>query len=113
MSQLDPNRMGRVLFDAFLAFMTKEAADTDTVDQMIDSFRILAQGKVSLTPSIPLLHSLHSLLFQPFITGDELRRELPSDQANYCMARMAPSSDPSAPHGSYDYVTFSQSLYIH
>ncbi|KAF8382532.1 atn-1 [Pristionchus pacificus] len=94
MSQLDPNRMGRVLFDAFLAFMTKEAADTDTVDQMIDSFRILAQGK-------------------PFITGDELRRELPSDQANYCMARMAPSSDPSAPHGSYDYVTFSQSLYIH
>ncbi|GMT10757.1 hypothetical protein PFISCL1PPCAC_2054 [Pristionchus fissidentatus] len=94
LSQLDPNRMGRVLFDAFLDFMTKENADSDTVEQMIESFRILAQGK-------------------PFITGDELRRELPTDQAHYCMDRMAPSSDPSAPHGAFDYVTFSRSLYIH
>jgi actinin alpha 1/4 len=43
---LDPNRMGRVPFDAFLDFMTKETADTDTIEQMIDSFRILAGGKV-------------------------------------------------------------------
>lgn len=39
--------MGRVPFDAFLDFMTAENADSDTVEQMIDSFRILASGKVS------------------------------------------------------------------
>ncbi|CAI4225155.1 unnamed protein product [Auanema sp. JU1783] len=94
LSQVDPNKMGRVPFDAFLDFMTAENADSDTVEQMIDSFRILAAGK-------------------PFITSDELRRELPPDQASYCMARMAPSQDPQAPHGSYDYVTFSRSLYNH
>ncbi|KAK5977490.1 Alpha-actinin sarcomeric [Trichostrongylus colubriformis] len=93
LSHVDPNRMGRVPFDAFLDFMTAETADSDTVEQMIDSFRILAAGK-------------------PFITGDELRRELPADQAAYCMQRMAPFNDPQAPPGSYDYVTFSRSLYF-
>ena len=47
MAHVDPNRMGRVPFDAFLDFMTAENADSDTVEQMIDSFRILASGKVS------------------------------------------------------------------
>ncbi|VDL78793.1 unnamed protein product [Nippostrongylus brasiliensis] len=49
--------------------------------------------------------------FFPFITAEELRRELPADQAAYCMQRMAPSHDPQAPSGSFDYVTFSRSLY--
>ncbi|VDO19080.1 unnamed protein product [Heligmosomoides polygyrus] len=62
LSHVDPNRMGRVPFDAFLDFMTAETADSDTVEQMIDSFRILAAGK--------------------------------------------------APPGSFDYVTFSRSLYF-
>ncbi|WKY10243.1 hypothetical protein Q1695_002526 [Nippostrongylus brasiliensis] len=92
LTHVDPNRMGRVPFDAFLDFMTAETADSDTVEQMIDSFRILAAGK-------------------PFITAEELRRELPADQAAYCMQRMAPSHDPQAPSGSFDYVTFSRSLY--
>lgn len=47
LSVLDPNRMGRVPFDAFLDFMTRETADADTAEQMIESFRILASGKVS------------------------------------------------------------------
>ncbi|VDL80879.1 unnamed protein product [Nippostrongylus brasiliensis] len=46
LTHVDPNRMGRVPFDAFLDFMTAETADSDTVEQMIDSFRILAAGKV-------------------------------------------------------------------
>lgn len=49
--------------------------------------------------------------FQTFITADELERELPRDQAAYCMARMAPSREPGAPPRSFDYVTFSRSLY--
>ncbi|EFP05872.1 CRE-ATN-1 protein [Caenorhabditis remanei] len=92
LAHVDPNRMGRVPFEAFLDFMTKENSDQDTVEQMIDSFRILASGK-------------------PFITADELERELPRDQAAYCMARMAPSREPGAPPRSFDYVTFSRSLY--
>lgn len=45
---LDPNRMGRVPFNVFLDFMTHEAGDADTVEQMIESFKILAGGKVSI-----------------------------------------------------------------
>lgn len=51
---LDPNRGGRVAFDAFLDFMTRETADLDTADQIIESFRILAAGKVALSFSCPL-----------------------------------------------------------
>lgn len=48
LSVLDPNRMGRIPFNAFLDFMTREAGDADTVEQMIESFKILAGGKVSI-----------------------------------------------------------------
>lgn len=45
-SLLDPNRTGRIPFDAFLDFMTRETADTDTAEQIVESFRVLAAGKV-------------------------------------------------------------------
>lgn len=38
--------IGYVHFDAFLDFMTRESTDTDTAEQVIDSFRILAGDKV-------------------------------------------------------------------
>lgn len=44
---VDPNTTGYVHFDAFLDFMTRETTDTDTAEQVIDSFRILAGDKVS------------------------------------------------------------------
>lgn len=94
LSVLDPNRMGRIPFDAFLDFMTRETGDADTVEQMIDSFRILAAGK-------------------PYITVEEIRRELPTDQAEYCLERMSSFRSTNAPPGSYDYVAFSRSLYSH
>lgn len=43
---MDPNSTGYVHFDAFLDFMTRETTDTDTAEQVIDSFRILAGDKV-------------------------------------------------------------------
>lgn len=43
---VDPNSTGYVHFDAFLDFMTRESTDTDTAEQVIDSFRILAGDKV-------------------------------------------------------------------
>ncbi|KAL0829240.1 hypothetical protein ABMA28_004065 [Loxostege sticticalis] len=89
---VDPNNTGYVSFDSFLDFMTRESTDTDTAEQVIDSFRILAGDK-------------------PFITAEELRRELPPDQAEYCVARMPPYRGPGAPPGALDYMAFSTALY--
>ncbi|XP_032517956.1 alpha-actinin, sarcomeric isoform X1 [Danaus plexippus] len=89
---VDPNNTGYVSFDAFLDFMTRESTDTDTAEQVIDSFRILAGDK-------------------PYITADELRRELPPDQAEYCVARMPPYRGPNAPPHALDYMAFSTALY--
>lgn len=46
LAAVDPNSTGYVHFDAFLDFMTRESTDTDTAEQVIDSFRILASDKV-------------------------------------------------------------------
>ncbi|KRY29804.1 Alpha-actinin, sarcomeric [Trichinella spiralis] len=89
---VDPNRTGRVQFDAFLDFMTRETLDMDSSEQVIESFRVLANGK-------------------PFITAEELRHELPPDQAEYCVQKMPAYRGPGAPPGSFDYVSFSHQLY--
>ncbi|XP_063696154.1 alpha-actinin, sarcomeric isoform X1 [Culicoides brevitarsis] len=89
---VDPNSTGYILFDAFLDFMTRESTDTDTAEQVIDSFRILASDK-------------------PYILPDELRRELPPDQAEYCIQRMPPFKGPGAVPGALDYMSFSTALY--
>lgn len=47
MAIVDPNNTRHVTFQAFLDFMTRETADTDTAEQVMDSFRILAGDKVS------------------------------------------------------------------
>ncbi|XP_010222660.1 PREDICTED: alpha-actinin-1 isoform X5 [Tinamus guttatus] len=92
MSIVDPNRMGVVTFQAFIDFMSRETADTDTADQVMASFKILAGDK-------------------NYITVDELRRELPPDQAEYCIARMAPYHGHDAVPGALDYMSFSTALY--
>jgi len=92
MSIVDPNHSGHVTFDAFLDFMTRETTDTDTAEQVMSSFRILAGDKA-------------------FITADILRRELPPDQAEYCIQRMAPYTGHDAPPGALDYTSFSTALY--
>lgn len=48
MSIVDPNRMGVVTFQAFIDFMSRETADTDTADQVMASFKVLAGDKVLL-----------------------------------------------------------------
>uniref|UniRef100_A0A8C4SR07 Actinin, alpha 1 n=1 Tax=Erpetoichthys calabaricus TaxID=27687 RepID=A0A8C4SR07_ERPCA len=92
MSIVDPNRMGMVTFQAFIDFMSRETADTDTADQVMASFKVLAGDK-------------------NYILAEELRRELPPDQAEYCIARMAPYSGPDAVPGALDYMSFSTALY--
>nr|XP_014348540.1 PREDICTED: alpha-actinin-4 [Latimeria chalumnae] len=92
MGIVDPNNAGVVSFQAFIDFMSRETTDTDTADQVIASFKILAGDK-------------------GYITADELRRELPPDQAEYCIARMAPYRGPDAMPGALDYISFSTALY--
>lgn len=43
---VDPNATGIVSFQSFIDFMTRETADTDTAEQVVASFRILAADKV-------------------------------------------------------------------
>ncbi|XP_013386575.1 alpha-actinin isoform X1 [Lingula anatina] len=92
MSIVDPNGTGRVTFDAFLDFMTRETTDTDTAEQVMQSFKILAGDK-------------------PYITAEILRTELPPDQAEYCIQRMAPYSGVDSTKGALDYTSFSTALY--
>merc|ERR1719402_1530199 len=92
LSIVDPNASGYVQFDCFLDFMTRESTDVDTAEQVIDSFRILAADK-------------------PYILPEELRRELPPDQAEYCIQRMRPYSGMDAVQGALDYMSFSTALY--
>ncbi|KAI1886942.1 hypothetical protein AGOR_G00200960 [Albula goreensis] len=92
MSLVDPNGSGVVSFQSFIDFMTRETADTDTAEQVVASFRILAADK-------------------PYILVEELRRELPPDQAEYCIMRMPPYTGPGKVPGALDYTSFSTALY--
>lgn len=92
MSLVDPNNTSYVTFDSFLDFMTRESTDRDTEEQFLDSFRILASDR-------------------PFITVDELKQELPSDQAEYCINRMKPFNGVPNFNGALDYSSFASSLY--
>jgi actinin alpha len=47
MHELDPNNMGRVSFNSMLDYLTKEHAESDSADQMIKAFKLLANGKVN------------------------------------------------------------------
>ena len=46
MMLVDPSATGMVSFQSFIDFMTRETADTDTAEQVVASFRILAADKV-------------------------------------------------------------------
>jgi actinin alpha len=48
MESVDPNHTGYVTFDSFLDFMTRETTDTDTAEQIMQSFRILAGDQVKI-----------------------------------------------------------------
>ena len=127
MSVVDPNHSGLVTFQAFIDFMSRETTDTDTADQVIASFKVLAGDKVSQTPGRRALRGHVGQRTcqgwvggdpdscpaapQNFITAEELRRELPPDQAEYCIARMAPYQGPDAVPGALDYKSFSTALY--
>ncbi|KAM7026370.1 LOW QUALITY PROTEIN: alpha-actinin-4 [Acridotheres tristis] len=57
MAVVDPNGSGSVTFQAFIDFMSRETTDTDTAEQVINSFRVLAGDK---QPRDPGRHQLRS-----------------------------------------------------
>lgn len=65
------------------------------------------------TSSLLLLLSLsfYLSLSQSYITVEELRRELPPEQAEYCISRMTKYIGPDIPAGALDYISFSSALY--
>ncbi|ESO12433.1 hypothetical protein HELRODRAFT_93275 [Helobdella robusta] len=92
LSIVDPNNFGFVTFEAFLDFMTREASDNESAEQVIQSFKVLSGDK-------------------NYITVEILRRELPIDQAEYCIRRMAPYRGRDGEPGALDYRSFSAALY--
>lgn len=92
LQKVDPNKHGYVTFEAFLDFMSSENTDSDSPDQIIESFKILSGN-------------------QPYITPKALRSEMSPDQAEYCIGRMAPYKGTGAPSDALDYTSFSMSLY--
>jgi len=91
MAIVDPNNTGTITFQSFIDYMTIETTDHDTAEQIIESFRVLSGDK-------------------PYILPDELRRELPEDEAEYCISRMAPWEG-EGPEDALDYHSFASSLY--
>ena len=48
MALVDPTGSGTVTFQSFIEFMTRESTDSDTAEQVVESFRVLAGDKVRL-----------------------------------------------------------------
>ena len=48
MAQVDPGHSGVVTFGAFIDYMAKETAEQDTLEQILQSFRILCQDRVCI-----------------------------------------------------------------
>ncbi|CAF1180208.1 unnamed protein product [Adineta ricciae] len=92
MANVDPTQTGFVTFESFLDFMTRECSEEDSVDQLALAFKTLSGDK-------------------PYITAELLKRELPPEQAEWCMQRMKAYAGADSVPGAYDYKTFSSALY--
>ena len=65
-----------------------------------------------LNPKQPVeVNAVDIASLQNYITAEDLMRELPPDQAEYCIARMAPYQGHDAVPGALDYMSFSTALY--
>ncbi|VDO05954.1 unnamed protein product [Rodentolepis nana] len=128
LASVDPSGSGVVTYESFIRFMTQQASDSESAEQLIDSFRVLANeqdGRQSLSPPLPL--SLRANGSQspgiagywddtlwcqfiapwPFVTEETIRRELPPEQAEYCLQKMKPYKGESSAPGALDYTDFS------
>eukprot|EP00045_Choanoeca_perplexa_P009106 m.85930 g.85930 ORF g.85930 m.85930 type:complete len:878 (+) comp14752_c0_seq1:81-2714(+) len=87
---VDANGEGTVELEEFVAFMAQEAAGAESASELLEAFKILANG-------------------QPFVLATDLQRELSPELYEYCMQHMAPH--PDGPEGAMDYQSFATALY--
>eukprot|EP01100_Stratorugosa_tubuloviscum_P003200 TRINITY_DN1760_c0_g1_i1.p1 TRINITY_DN1760_c0_g1~~TRINITY_DN1760_c0_g1_i1.p1 ORF type:complete len:1545 (+),score=896.95 TRINITY_DN1760_c0_g1_i1:60-4637(+) len=80
-----------VTFEAFCDFMSKRAADTDSKDQILESFKLIAGGK-------------------DFVKEEDLRRCLPADKVASLLKNM-PLYNSEA--GCYDYRAYAEKSFVH
>lgn len=111
MANVDPSQTGFVTFESFLDFMTRECSEEDNVDQLIQAFKTLSADKVTNFLFDRSIEPFYSVIVQPYITPEILKRELPAEQANWCMQRMKAYTGADSVPGAYDYKTFSSALY--
>lgn len=74
MTLVDANNTGVVTFQAFIDFMTRETAETDTAEQVMASFRILASDKVRAAGAPAAFH-------RPWSVANRDKPPLPSPPA--------------------------------
>ncbi|XP_012864683.1 PREDICTED: alpha-actinin-2-like [Dipodomys ordii] len=79
------------------------------VEKVIQSYSIRISS--SNPYSTVTMDELRNKWEKPYILADELRRELPPDQAQYCIKRMPAYSGPGSVPGALDYTAFSSALY--
>lgn len=91
LSKVDTSCLGKIYFNDFLNFMAVETKDTDSADQIIESFRALAGGKDYIMPAV-----IHQHL---------------SDKAQDIIPHMTPSTSPDAPAGALDFTSFASAIY--
>ncbi|VDP81440.1 unnamed protein product [Echinostoma caproni] len=92
MQQVDPGRKGYVTFEGFLNFMTRESADQDTAEQIIQSFKALAGDKGC-------------------VTAADLKRYLSPEDAEYCIEHMSRMNGPGGDNGALNYQQFAIEIY--
>ncbi|KAL3313307.1 Alpha-actinin-4 [Cichlidogyrus casuarinus] len=90
MQSADTDKRGFVTFESFVDFMTKEMSDQDSENQLLESFRLLAGDKGR-------------------ITEEDLRRDLPVEDAEYCIQQMKLLAAGEGDH--LDFQSFTKILY--
>jgi actinin alpha len=88
MKSVDPENKG-ITFDKFTEFMVHRTKDSDTKEEMFESFKSLANDK-------------------EFITEEDLRRVMPNDKVQYLLQRMPKYKDVA---GGYDYRAWVEEAY--
>lgn len=78
MMLVDPSATGIVSFQSFIDFMTRETADTDTAEQVVASFRILAADKVCACVCLVVAHWHISSRFSCYFQDLRLANMKPS-----------------------------------
>jgi actinin alpha len=92
MQEVDPGHKGFVTFDSFLNYMTRENADKDTPEQIIQSFKLMAGDK-------------------GYVTADDIKRFLSPEDAEYCLKHMNRVNGPMGDSGALNYNQFAAEIY--